>query len=140
MVLQAQCQKKQAICQTQGKAPVCFPQQCFSDLKRFVDVPIEILSAGTQEVPVGSPLAKVKYLDGDDFDQNILVHIVLLVTLSVCVIARCSLLHSNPTILRYDNDNLIAFCSTSSGLAVLLIVDGFGCVADVTEQDSRYQS
>ena len=55
-----------------------------------------------------SPLTEVNYLEGDDFDETIRVHIVRLVTLSICIVARCGLLHSNPTILRYNFDILIA--------------------------------
>ena len=55
-----------------------------------------------------SSLAEVKYLESDDFDQAIRVHIARLVTLSVRIIARCGSLHSNPTIFRYDFDILIA--------------------------------
>ena len=55
-----------------------------------------------------SSLVEVKYLESDDFDQTIRVHIARLVTLSVRIVARCGLLHSNPTILHYDFDILIA--------------------------------
>ena len=41
-----------------------------------------------------SSFAKVKYLESDDFDQNIRVHIARLVTLSVLIIPRCGLLRS----------------------------------------------
>ena len=53
-------------------------------------------------------LAEVKYLESDDFDQTIRVHIARLETLSVRIVARCGLLHSNPTIFHYDFDILIA--------------------------------
>ena len=89
------------------KALTCFPQQRFSDLKRSAEEPIDILSAGTQKFQVVTSLAEVKYLESDDFDQNIRVHIARLVTLSVRIVARCGSLHSNPTILRYDFDILI---------------------------------
>ena len=55
-----------------------------------------------------SSLAEVKYLESDDFDQTIRVHIARLVTLSVRIIACCGLIYSNPTILRYDFDIFIA--------------------------------
>ena len=55
-----------------------------------------------------SSLVEVKYLESDDFDQTIRVHIARLVTLSVRIVARCGLLHSNLTILHYDFDILIA--------------------------------
>ena len=35
------------------KALISFPQQRFSYLKRSVEVPIDILSAGTQKIPGG---------------------------------------------------------------------------------------
>ena len=66
-----------------------------------------------------SSLAEVKYLESDDFDQAVRVHIARLVTLSGIRTHRSSLaadrdaliamsLHSNPTIFRYDFDILIA--------------------------------
>ena len=35
------------------KALICFPQQRFSNLKRSVEVPIDILSVGAQKIPGG---------------------------------------------------------------------------------------
>ena len=55
-----------------------------------------------------SSLAEVKYLESDDFDQIIRVHIAQLVTLSVRIVARCKSLRWSPTVLRYDFDILIA--------------------------------
>ena len=52
-----------------GKVPVFFPQQRFSDLKRSVEAPIDILSQGHRKFVVVSPLAEVKYLESDDFDE-----------------------------------------------------------------------
>ena len=106
MVLQAQCQKK-AVCQKK-KGKKSSPSIRFSDLKRSVEVPIDILSAGTQKFLVVSSLAEVKYLESDDFDPTIHVHIARLETLSVHIVARCGSLHLNPTIWRYDFDILIA--------------------------------
>ena len=53
MVLQAQCQKNRRLVKIKEKALISFPQQRFSDLKRSVEVPIDILSAGTQKIPGG---------------------------------------------------------------------------------------
>ena len=86
------------------KAPICFPQQRFSDLKRSVEDQMQ----GHRKFQVVTSFAEVKYLESDDFDQIIRVHIVRLVPLSVCIVGRCRSLHSNPTILRYDFDVLIA--------------------------------
>ena len=52
MVLQSQCQKIGDLSKRE-KALFCFPQQHFSDLKRAAEVPIDMLSAGTQKIPGG---------------------------------------------------------------------------------------
>ena len=42
------------------KALICFPKQRLSDLKRSVEEPIDILSAGTQKIPGGYFLRRSK--------------------------------------------------------------------------------
>ena len=63
---------------------------------------------GHRKFLVISPLAEVKYLSSDDFNQINCVLTARLETLSIRIVARCELLHSNAMILRYDFDILIA--------------------------------
>ena len=76
-------QKKRAICQKKWKAPLCFPQQHFSDLTRSLEVSIDILSARAQKFLVLRPLAEVKHLESDDIDKISGAHMARLVALSV---------------------------------------------------------